>query len=349
MNKLTEAKAACDAGLAAHPNSLRLQEYKDDLSKPIRRANAGAGEAIHLPAYDVQNWLSWVSDSAGDRIVVDSSRMSVQLSEQLFARAVSNFRHLSAVGTAVQAPDGNTDNAGGDARVVATVFDASARFDYRIRPWLTMNGGGGGIRFNDGVSSALFQSGFEVHPRSTLYIDASYLRFPVLPTQRAATYDLTAQGLRTSLDWLPRQWRVRLDTSELKYTDGNLRHRQELEVIHWFGTGPVNPGAGYSGSHFTFSKVLNHGYFSPDTYQSHTGIAAVRVHFPRKFYGEYRVNVGGESISGLPFRVVYEVSAQNYVRLRQWDIHGDYTFYHFTQSTGAFRTDLVILGFKYHF
>jgi hypothetical protein len=349
MKKLTEANAAINAGLSAHPNSLRLQEYKDDLSRPLRGPSAGPAEAIHLPEHDVQNWSSFVSDSAGDRIVENSSRMNVQLSQNLFARAASNFRHLSSVGTVVQAPDGNTDNAGGAGRVVATQFDASARFDYHLRPWLTINGGGGGIRFDDGASQAIFQSGFEVQPKSTLYLDATYLRFPVLPTQRAATYDLTAQGLRTSIDWLPPQWRLHLDTSELKYTDGNLRHRQDLEVIRWFGTGPVNIGAGYRGSHFTFSKVLNHGYFSPDTYQSHTGIAAVRVRYPRKFYGEYRVNAGGESISGLPFRVVYELSAQNYLRLRRWDIHADYTFYHFTQSTGAFQTNLVILGFKYHF
>jgi hypothetical protein len=348
MNKLTEANAAINAGLAAHPNSLRLQEYKDDLYRPPRRPNAGASDAIHLPQYNVENWTSVVSDSAGDRIVEDSSRMNVQLSQNLSARAASNFRHLSSVGTVVQAPDGNTDNAGG-ARVVAIIVDASARFDYHLRPWLTVNGGGGGIRFNEGASRAVFQSGFEVHPTSALYLDATYLRFPVLPTQRAATYDLTAQGLRTSVDWLPPQWRLHLDTSELKYTDGNLRHRQDLEVIRWFGTGHVNIGAGYGGSHFTFSKLLNHGYFSPDTYQSHTGIASVRVHYQRKFYGEYRVNAGGESISGLPFRVVYELSAENYLRLRRWDIHADYTFYHFTQSTGAFQTNLVILGFKYRF
>jgi hypothetical protein len=297
----------------------------------------------------LQNWLYFVSDSAGDQIVEDWSRVNIQLSQRLFAQMTSNFRHLASTGTTFQAADGNTDSAGGDSSVVATTFDASARLDYRPRPWLTLTGGGGGITFNDGSSSALFRVGLEVHPISTLYLGTTYLRLPVVPTQQAAIYDLAAQGLHTSLDWLPRQWLIHLDASELKYTDGNLRHIQDFEVTRWFGTGPVNLGAGYSGSHFTFSKVLNHGYFSPDTYQNHTGIAALRLHGYRKFNGEYKINVGGESISGLPFRAIYEISAQNVLSLRQWAIHADYTFYRFTQSTGAFQTNLAILGLKYRF
>jgi hypothetical protein len=346
-NQTAEASAAINAGLAAHPNSLRLQEYKDALSRPPQRE---AGKtAIPLHPHDVQTWVYFVNDSAGDRIVENLSRLNMQLSKKLFAQVATNYRHLSSIGTVVETADGNNENTGGDSNIVATTVDASARLNYHITPWLMFTGGGGGIRYYDGTSRVLFQSGLELHPVRSLYIDANYLRTPVVPTQQAATYDLAAQGLRTSFDWSPGKLRLRVDASEFKYTDGNLRHAQNLEVIRWFGTGPVQLGGGYSGSHFTFSKTLHHGYFSRDKYLNHTGIAAVRIRYHRKFDGEYRAGAGGESISGLPFRAVYEVSAQNTLRLGQWDIHADYTRFQFTQSTGAFQTNVAAVGVKFHF
>lgn len=345
--QLAQAKATVNAGLAAHPNSMRLQEYKDALARP-QTGMGGVDTTPPRPA-DVQTWMYFVTDSAGDRVTENLSRLNLSLSKLLTAQLASNYRYLSSVGTIIQAPDGNAENAGGDSSISATTFDGSARLSYRVRPWLTLSGGGGGITYNDGVSRLLFQSGVDFHPNRTFYFDTEYLRTPVLPTQQAATFNLTAQGLRNTLDWYPARWRIHADFSELKYSDGNLRHAQSAEVIRWFGGPKVRFGAGYNGSHFTFTQVRLHGYFSPDTYQNHTGTAIVQIRSGHAFTGEYKVDFGGESISGLAFRPVYELSAHNTLHVNHFDFHADYTRYHFTQSTGAFRTDVGVFGIKYRF
>jgi tetratricopeptide (TPR) repeat protein len=282
--RLAEAKTIVDAGLAAHPNSLRLQEYKDALARPQTGMN-GVDTTPPRPA-DVQTWIYYVTDSAGDRVIENLSRLNLSLSRLLTAQVGANYRYLSSVGTIIQAPDGNTENAGGDSSISATTFDGSARLSYRVKPWLTLSGGGGGITYNDGVSRALFQSGVDFHPTRTLYFNTEYLRTPVLPTQQAATFNLTSQGLRNTLDWYPRQWRIHAAVSEFKYSDGNLRNAQNAEIIRWFGSGKIRFGAGYNGSHVTSSHVLLHGYFSPDTYQNHTGTGVVQIRSGHAFTGE---------------------------------------------------------------
>jgi hypothetical protein len=345
--QLAEAKATVDAGLAAHPNSLRLQEYKDAQARPGTAMN-GVDAPPPRPA-DVQTWTYFVTDSAGDTVTENLSRLNLSLARVLTAQLAANYRYLSSLGTIFLAPDGNTENAGGDSRVSATTFDGSARLSYHTWPWLTLSGGGGAITYNDGVSRALFQSSVDFHPTRTFYFDTEYLRIPVLPTQKAATFNLTSQGLRNTLDWYPKQWRIHAGFSEFKYSDGNLRHTQNAEILRWFGNRRVRFGAGYSGSHFTFTQVPLHGYFSPDTYQNHTGTGVIQIRSSHVFTGEYKVDFGGESISGLAFRPVYELSAHNTVHLNHFDIHADYSRYHFTQSTGAFRTDVGVLGVKYRF
>jgi hypothetical protein len=344
---LAEAKEIVDAGLAAHPNSLRLQEYKDALARP--QTGIGGEDTIPPRTAEVQTWLYLITDSAGDRVIENLSRVNLSLSKVLAAQLATNYRSLSSAGTIIQAPDGNTESAGGDNSISANTFDGSARLNYHVRPWLTLSGEGGGITYNDGASRALFRSSVAFHPTRNFYFDTEYLRTPVLPTQQAATFNLAAQGLRNTLDWYPTQWRIHADFSEFKYSDGNLRHAQDAEVLRWFGNRRVRFGAGYSGGHFTFTQVLLHGYFSPNTYQNHTGTGVVQIRFGHAFTGEYKVDVGGESISGLAFRPIYELSAHNTIRLNRFDLHADYTRYHFTQSTGAFRTDIVVLGVKYRF
>ena len=343
MQRLHEAQAAVDAGLAAHPNSIRLQEYKDALAR-----HQNGVEAPPRPA-DVQTWLYLITDSAGDRVTENFSRVDVTLVPRLSAQLGVNFRYLTSLGTVIVGSDGNTDNTGGYGSITSTTFDGSGIMKYHPKSWITFTGGGGGIAFSDGTSRALFQSGVAFHPSAALYFDTDYIRIPVLPTQQAAAFDLSSQGLRSSLDWVPQQWRVHVDASELKYTDGNLRHAQNVEVIRWFGNRTVRFGAGYSGSHLTFREILSHGYFSPDTYQNHNGSGLLQVRHRHSFTGEYQINFGAETISGLPFRPIYELSAHNTVHLGSFDLHGDYARFHFTQATGAFLTDVGTFGIKYKF
>ncbi len=60
MQRFHEAKATVEAGLSAHPNSIRLQEDQDTL----------AATRILIPPRpaDVQAWLYLITDSAGDRV-----------------------------------------------------------------------------------------------------------------------------------------------------------------------------------------------------------------------------------------------------------------------------------------
>jgi thioredoxin-like negative regulator of GroEL len=345
--RLSDAKEIVYTGLAAHPNSLRLQAYRDALARPGTAEN-GVSAVPPRPA-DVQTRVYLVTDSAGDRVTENLSRLNFSLSKLLSAQLATNFRYLSSVGTVVAAPGGNTENVGGDGSISSMTFDGSAILKYHVKPWMTFTAGGGGISYNDGVSRALFQGGIDFHPARALYIDTAYIRTPILPTQQAATFDLAAQGLRSNLDWYPSQWRIHVDASELKYTDGNLRHSQNAEAIRWFGSGAVRFGAGYSGSHFTFSHILSHGYFSPDTYQNHSGSGAAQLRYHHSFTGEYKVDFGGESISGLAFRPTYAFSAHNTIRLSALELYVDYTRFHFTQATGAFRTDVVAFGVKHRF
>ncbi len=348
MKKIAEASDAIKAGLAAHPSSLRLHEYQLELSQdPGAGARARPPEVPYRLGRDAQNWSFFISDSAGDRIVENLSKVTFQLSEHAFAQVADTFRYLLATGT-VQTPGGNEVSSDNNT-ISATTFDASSRFDYHVRPWLMLTGGGGAVVFDDKRSKALFQGAVEVRPGPSVYLDATYTRTPVVPTQQAAVYNLTAQGLQASLDWLPHQWRIHADASELRYSDSNHRHLQNAQAVRWFGAGKVNFGAGYSMRHFMFDQTLNHGYFSPTSYQNHAGTAAVRVRQRQKFSGEYRFNAGAESIGGSPFSFSYELSAENSFRVSKWDVHADYTFFHFTQSTGAFQTNLVAFGVKYHF
>ena len=341
------AKQVVAAGLKAHPNSLRLQEFKDALERP----NAGVAGADQVPPRpaDLQTWLYSLSDSAGDTVIESVSRVNLSLTRSFSAQLGANYRYLSSIGTVIQSPDGNTENAGGDSKVSSSTFDGSGQLAYHVTPWLAFSGGGGAITFGNGSSRALFQSGVELHPTRTFYVETDYVRIPISPTQLAATFALTAQGLRSTIDWYPSQWRIHGDVSEFKYSDGNLRHSQNLEILRWFGNRQIKFGAGYSGSHLTFSQSPLHGYFSPATYQHHAGTGVLRVQTHHVFTGEYRIDLGGESIAGLAFRPVYELAAHNTIRLGHADLHADYIRYQFTQSTGAFRTDVGVVGVKYHF
>jgi len=346
-HQVKEAGEVVTAGLKEHPNSLRLQEYRDALRRPGRYL-PGADHKPPRPA-DLQTWLYFVTDSAGDTVIENVSRLNFALTRKLDAHLGTNLHYLSSLGTVIQAPDGNTENGGGDTTLSTSTFDGSAHLDYHAAHWLTLAGGGGAIRYGDGFSRALFQGAVTFHPTRSLYVESEYLRLPILPTRLAATFDLSAQGPRESLDWYPKSWQVHGDLSNFQYSDGNRRIAQNVEVLRWFGSRAVRLGAGYTGSHLTFSQNVIHGYFSPTSYQHHSGAGLLQIRAHGSFTGEYRVDVGAESISGLGFRPVYELAAHNVLHLHQIDLHADYTRYQFTQSTGAFRTDVGAIGIKYHF
>ena len=348
MDETSRAKAALKAGLKAHPNSLQLQAFEDELFVQRTQGMSQDVEVGHRRQSQVQDWTYVIVDSAGDHIVENLERSTIEIKPRLFMHLTTRVRHLSSQGGILEPVDENAESLGG-AIVSAVTFQATTRLDYHLNGWLTLYGGGGGVRFNDGTSRGLFRGGFILHKGSSLNFNASVVKVPVLPTQEAETFHLTAQGLRTRLDWSKPKDRINLAVSELRYADTNLRHEQELEALHWFGARRVDVGAGVDVGHLSFSQTLNHGYFSPSNYQSYMASAAVRLHHFHHFNAEYKFSSGAESIEPSPFRFVYEVTADNFVSVGKWDLNANYTFDHSTQSTGAFQTSFVSVGVKYAF
>ena len=344
----TKAEAAVKAGLAAHPNSLQLQEFRDQLVEQADQGDSAPINIVHRHEFGLQDWTYIITDSVGDSIVENLSRFDVQFSSRSFAHITTRVRHLSSQGGVVEIPDANAESEGGPTVSVVT-FEASTRFDYHLTHWLNVSGGAGGVRFNNGTSKALFRGSLEAHRGGSLFLKTTYIRTPVLPTQEAETFHLTAQGFRTDADWTPAKWRIHAGVSELKYSDTNRRHEQEINAVHWFGMGRLSGGAGLVVDHLSFDQPLNHGYFSPGDYQHYMGTASLRVQHYHHFNAEYTLNTGAESIESSPFRFVFEAVADNFVRFGKWDLHANYTFDHSTQATGAFHTHFASFGIKYTF
>lgn len=107
--------------------------------------------------------------------------------------------------------------------------------------------------------------------------------------------------------------------------------------------------AGYQFRRLNFSSSVAHGYFDPNTYQSHLGVTGIRLRFNKTFYGEYLARVGGESISSGPYRTAWEANLQNHATLGNWDIGVNYTYFHIAQSTGAFRAHVPRVTVTYRF
>ncbi len=348
MEETTNAVAVLKAGLKAHPNSLQLQEFQDELSTQPVKGHNNESEVQHRYQSQVQDWTYIIVDSAGDHIVENLSRSTIEITPRLFVHLTTRVRYLSSQGGILEPVDENAESLGG-ATVSAVTFQGTTRLDYHLTHWLTLTGGGGGVRFNNGTSRGLFRGGLDLHKGRSLSFNATYLKTPVLPTQEAETFHLTAQGIRMRLDWSKPKDRMHLSLSELRYADTNLRHEQQFEALHWFGARRVDLGTGVDVEHLGFSQTLNHGYFSPSNYQSYMASAAVRLHHFHHFNAEYKFSSGAESIKPSPFRFVYEVTADNFVNLGKWDLHANYTFDHSTQSTGAFQTSFVSVGVKYAF
>lgn len=348
LDETSKANAALGAGLQAHPNSLQLQDLQDELSAQTGKSHSKENEARPHPQSQVQDWTYIISDSAGDLIEENLSRSTFEITPRFAVHLTTRVRRLSSQGGILEPVDENAESLGG-AVVTAVTFQGTTRIDYRVTPWLTLSGGAGGVRFNNGTSRGLFHGDFTLHKGSSLSFNATYVKTPVLPTQEAETFHLTAQGLRTRFDWFQPKDRIHLGLSEMRYADSNLRHEQQFEALHWFGARRVDLGVGVDISHLAFSQTLNHGYFSPTNYQSYMASAAVRLHHFHHFNAEYKFSSGSESIEPSPFRFVYQIATDNYVSVGKWDLHADYTFDHSTQSTGAFQTSFASIGVKYAF
>jgi len=330
QKQASEALRVANQGLARHPDSLVLQEYKDR----IRQGEFGGDErAPKRPLSDLQGGINYISDSMGDRSWLFSQGFNYEIAPRVVSRLQVDERDMTSPDSA-------------PARVSA----ATDALHFRLTNWALLNLGGGGVRFGDGTGRGLYNTGLDFQPAKSLWLGAGFSRTPFYPDAKAAGYDLTAEGWHALAAWRPGPWRVNAWWSGEHYSDGNLGRRGGAEVYRWFGSPRLSFQTGYRFTHYDFRQDPGHGYFSPDEYQSHLGLTGVRFRVKKLFHAEYLARVGAESISrGGPFQTAWEISLRNWVSLGKWEIGGQYFHLHVVQNTGAFVSHGGQLYLRYRF
>lgn len=329
QRKKDEARREVDLALARHPNSLRLQEYRDSLQKnqlPVpasREANA---------LNRVEADASYFSDTTGNRAVRTGQRFDLQLGSKL-----SNSFRLDEQSLWVsQGPKANILSFGDEARV-------------RLTRKVFVSAGGGMVRFADGSNRPLYRGGLILHPLRNLWLQGGFSRIPITPTFQAAQFDLLAEGWWTRLDWQPRSWRVSADFAKQHYSDSNRTQREDAEVLRWIGGTHFALGLGYEYSHSLFAQSLLHGYFDPSRYQKHLALGGFRFGVGKVYRGEYLAQYGAESVEANPYQSAWQATAKNRLSFGRIDVGADYTYFHLAQSTGAFRAQVGRVSLAYRF
>ncbi len=312
-----EALRVANQGLAHHPDSLVLQEYKDRIRQGVFGCDANV---VERKVKTLESGVNYISDSAGDRTWEFSQRFNYEITAHVLNRLRVEERNMTSTGSAPAKVEAETDT-----------------LQFGLGRWAILNLGGGGVTFGDGTARTLYRAGLDFHPVKSLWLGAGFSRTPFYPDAKAASYDLTAEGWHALAAWRPESWRVKGWWSREHYTDGNLARRGGAEVYRWFGGPALSIQTGYRYTNYEFRVDLDHGYFSPDEYQSHLGLTGVRFRVKRVFHAEYLARVGAESISrGGPFQSAWEISLRNWVTLGRWEMGGLYFRLHLLQNTGAF-------------
>lgn len=340
QGKTVEARRELDQALVGFPEGKRLQEYKQKLE--LRGAHSMGAKRSETSREPKPAWrhtqerlmgtVAYLSDSAGNR-----SWRWTQGFDYEFARLLA---------TKAQVEERTLWNASSPKANLLWATD-----DLRWRPTraLQVIAGGGAVRFANGGSRSLYQGELELHPVKGLWLTGGFSRAPIAPTFRATQFSLLAQGWHTRLDWDPRGWRTYAAWSKQHYSDGNHAQRADAELIRWLGPSHFAIAAGYRFSYIGFKESLLHGYFSPRRYQSQLGVTGVRIGVGKRFRGEYLARIGAESISGAPYQTAWEVALRNRILLRQWELGGDYFYFHLAQNTGAFRAQSGRFAIAYRF
>ncbi len=324
-----EAHREVDQALAHHPNSLRLQEYRDALDK--KQPTGGAtGEEAH--ANRVYADASYFSDTTGHR----SWRSAQSFDAQVVRGLANSFRLEERSLWVSQGPKAN-------------VFSGTDELRVRLRPQLLLGGGGGMVRFADGSSRALYRGEVTLHPFKRFWLQGGFSRIPISPTFEAAQFDLLAEGWWSRLDWQPRKWRLSADFFKQHYSDSNRTQREDAEVLRWLGNSHFALGVGYEYTHSSFSQTLLHGYFSPNQYHSHLGVTGFTFGLGKFFRAEYLGRYGAESVLQNPYQIAWEATARNRILFGGWTLGADYSYFHLAQSTGAFRAQTGRVSLAYRF
>jgi tetratricopeptide (TPR) repeat protein len=330
QQRSSQARDVVDRALTFHPNSLRLQEYKDR----IESGHLGGEEREVVVARNLwETDVDYVNDSAGNHSWRSAQRLDFGIRPNL-----SNDLLLDQ-----QFQHGLRDS-----------FEAVETFNeelqWRLRESLLLSAGGGAARYNNADVHAIYDTSLTFQPMRHFVLGAAFSRVPIIPDAEATEHRLTAQGWEAFSILTPAHWQVNTQWSRQHYTDGNIGSRQGAELIREWRSPRLVFEAGYRYRRYSFQQELADGYFSPNNYQSHLAIAGVRFHSGRRYRGEFLVRSGLESPSaGNDFRGAWEIHARNELLLGNWTLDLDYLKYHLVQETGAFRADAGRFAFAYHF
>ena len=327
--KKDDARREVEQALALHPNSLRLQEYRDDLLKnqsPLPASHEG--NRLNR----LQGDASYFSDTAGNRATRAGQRFDLQLGRNF----TNSFRLDEKSLWVSQGPKANIFSVNEEGRV-------------RVARWLFIGGGGGIVRFADNSNRALYRGELILHPKQSFWVQGGFSRTPITPTFQASQFDLLAEGWWARLDWQPRSWRISADFSKQHYSDSNRTQREDAVILRWLGNSHFAVGLGYQYAHSSFTENFANGYFSPNQYHSHLGLGGFRFSVGKVYRGEYIVDYGGETVDQNPYRAAWEATAKNRFLLGRFEMGADYSYFHLAQSTGAFRAQVGRFSAAYRF
>jgi len=329
LKKKDEARREVEQALARHPNSLRLQEYRDALLKnQLPVAASREGNATNRLQAD----SSYFSDSAGNSSLRAGQRFDLQLGRHL----TNSFRLDEKTLWVTEGPK-------------ASIFSVNDEGRVRLARWLFIGGGGGIVRFADDSNRALYRGELILHPIRSFWLQGGFSRIPIAPTFQSAQFDLVAEGWWSRLDWQPRSWRVSADFSKQHYSDSNRTQREDAEVLRWIGNLHFAVGLGYQYAHSSFTETFSHGYFNPNQYHSHLGLGGFRFSVGKIYRGEYIAEYGTETVNQDPYQIAWEATAKNRFLLGKLEVGADYSYFHLAQSTGAFRAQVGRVSVAYRF
>jgi hypothetical protein len=329
QKKRAEATREVEQALAHHPNSLRLQEYRDDLEK--NRMPLPSSREVNALSR-VQADGSYFSDDSGNRAWRFGQRFDMQL-----GRSLSNSFRLDEKSLWVsQGPKANLLSLNDEGRV-------------RLMRWLFLGAAGGVVRFPDDSNRALYRGELILHPLRDFWLQGGFSRIPIAPTYQAAQLDLLAEGWWARLGWQPRSWHLSADFVKQHYSDSNRMQREDAEVLRWIGSARFAVGLGYGYAHSAFEQSLSNGYFSPNQYHNHLALGGFRFGFGKIYRGEYIAQYGAESVDAGPYQFAWQASAKNRLSFGRLDLSADYAYFHLAQSTGAFRSQAGSVSAAYRF
>jgi hypothetical protein len=333
-----DARSACSAALAYHPDSKRLHEFQQTLeakgsSRPATQStNAEPRAAARRQGGLAQGTTAYFADSAGNR----SWRSTQGFDHQIFRGLSTRFRLEERSLWLTGGPKAN-------------VFWGTDQVRLQVTPSLAFSGTGGVLHFANGTNGVLYRAEAELHPTRRLWLEGGFLRRPISPTYDSAQFNLTAEGWRAKAEWYPKGWQFDGSWSREHYSDSNRSQRFETQFLRWFGTSRFSIGAGYRVNYVAFDQSLFHGYFSPSKYYSHLGRAGLKFRAGKAFRAEYLGGAGAESISAGPYQNAWELVLRNRMKFERWEFGGDYFYFRLAQNTGAFNSHGGRLALAYYF